>query len=311
MPTGTMFMHPWMGTLFIKGDDNTYYQPWHDVILPPDTRVTFRVLNFPDAPPGFHYADNVAPLAPPSTQELKGTIVTHPTMTSSLFIKSDDGLYYSPRPTVSLPVGTKVTFRALHPEDAPPGFLFAGDVKAAGSPASTSTGSVPTSPQGTTTTVAPPPTAKGVWGKPLPSSITASTTSTPPNVPIQVTPHVVAPSLPMPNTQAPRTLTNRQTAEDFAIIKRKVEEIDWGDKAGWGPSVQVTTRLKWEGEGIELYMRVLEEYQDKKIPGTRLYYYVGTMGVNWGKGGFRISAHTQPKASIAKSKTRTVLHIEN
>jgi hypothetical protein len=58
-------------------------------------------------------------------------------------------------------------------------------------------------------------------------------------------------------------------------------------------------------------MRVLEEYQDRIIPGEGFYYYVGTMNVNWGKGGFRISAHTHPKASIGKSKTYSVLHVEN
>ena len=109
----------------------------------------------------------------------------------------------------------------------------------------------------------------------------------------------------------PRTLSNRQTAEDFQVITNAVSRMSWGTREGFGPSVQVSTKLKWQGEGKELYPRVVEEYQDKRSPEPACFSHVGAMGVNFGKGGLRISAHSHPKASINKNKTFDVLHIEN
>jgi hypothetical protein len=218
-----------------------------------------------------------------------GKMFMHPTI-GSLFIDADDGKYYQPRPEVTLAPDTRVTFEVLNLTGAPPGFYFASNVQEV--PAQTASKSL------------------GSWGKPLPPSITTPTTVAP-VTPVDNRGPSVSPALPVPNAAVPRTLTERQTREDFEAIARKVDEIAWGANKGFGPSLTVTTKLKWEGEGIELYMRVLEEYQDKKIPGTKMYFYVGTMGVNFGKGGFRISAHTHPKANIAKSTTYTVLHVEN
>ena len=219
-----------------------------------------------------------------------GTIFMHQTL-SSIFIKGEDGKYYQPRPEVTLAPGTRVTFDELKFTDAPPGFYFATNVAKYVEP----------TPVETTT-----PTPKlGIWGKPLP------TTMTTPSTPVIFTKKLATPpALPVPQ-RTPRVLNNRTTREDFEAIARKVAEMDWGRQQGFGPSLQVTTPLKWADEGIELYLRVHEEYQDVKIPGNNLWYYVGTMGVNKCKAGFRISAHSKPKASIDKAKTYTVLHIEN
>jgi hypothetical protein len=311
MPTGTMFMHERIGSLFIDADDGKYYQPKPEVALSPGTRVTFDVLNVPGAPPGFYFASNVKAAAAP-TQALSGTMVIHPSM-GSLFINGEDGKYYRPRPDVSLTAGTRVSFHVLQLADAPPGFLFAGNVQAL--PAATATVVAATNATSPTQSAVNPPapkTAMGAWGKPLPASITTpSIDSATQETAVVNQPAPVGPALPVPNVVTPRTLSNRQTLEDFQLIARKVGEINWGQNAGWGPSMTVTTKLRWEGEGIELYMRVLEEYQDKRIPGTNMYYYVGTMDVNFGKAGFRISAHSRPRAQIDKSKTYTVLHVEN
>jgi hypothetical protein len=62
---------------------------------------------------------------------------------------------------------------------------------------------------------------------------------------------------------------------------------------------------------VQLHDRLMAELDDQPIPGTNLYYFVGTMGVNWGKAGsIRISGHTRPRARIATSSTCGVLHIE-
>ena len=229
-----------------------------------------------------------------------GTMFMHQTL-GSLFINGDDGKYYQARPPVLLGPGLRVTFDVLNLTDAPPGFYFAGNVQPAPDP----TPSTETTPQSG-------PKLLGPWGKPLPSTITTvSNNNNASSSPVLSSPKVtVPPSLPTPS-YTPRVLTNKQTREDFEATARRVEEMDWGRQEGYGPSLQVTTKLKWEGEGRELYLRVLEEYQDRRIPGQNLFYYVGTIDVNWGKGGFRISAHTKPKADIAKSKTFSVLHIEN
>jgi hypothetical protein len=300
MPTGTMFIHPRIGSLFIHAEDGKYYQPRPEVLLAPETPVTFDVLNLPGAPPGFHFAGNVQ-AAPRVTQTLTGTLFVHPTY-NSLFINGDDGKYYQPRPDVTLTSGTKVSFDVLNLPGAPPGFHFGGNVQAA--PVAPSNPAPPS-------TLPPAPKALGAWGKPLPASLTKPDDTTGQSPVLVTNRAVVTPALPLPNAATPRTLTERQTREDFEAISRKVASLSWDASEGFGPSVTVATKLKWEGEGIELYMRVLEEYQDKRIPGTRLYCYVGTIGVNWGKGGFRISAHSHPKASIGKSKTFTVLHVEN
>jgi hypothetical protein len=307
-----MFMHQRIGSLFIDAEDGKYYQPKPEVALSPGTRVTFDVINDPGAPPGFYFASNVKPAPAASAQTLSGTMVVHPTM-NSLFITGEDGKYYRPRPDVSLTAGTRVTFHVLQLADAPPGFLFAGNVQAL--PSATPNVMPATNATAPTQSAVNPPapkTAMGAWGKPLPASITTpSIDSATRETAVVKPPTPVGPALPLPNVVTPRTLTERQTIEDFQVIARTVREIKWGQNAGWGPTVTVTTKLRWEGEGIELYMRVLEEYQDQRIPDTNLYYYVGTMGVNFGKAGFRISAHSRPKAQIDKATTYTVLHVEN
>lgn len=230
-----------------------------------------------------------------------GKTFIHPRL-GSLFVHGEDGKYYQPRPEVELEPDTAVTFDVLNLTGAPPGFYFAGNVKKVVTPPSGSNAT------GNAETVGTPPKALGAWAKPIPTSVLK--VDAPKPVVQASTKPAVSPALPLPGP-TPRTLTERSTREDFEAIAAQVSRMDWGRQEGFGPSLQVTTPLKWEGEGIELYMRVHEEYQDRKIPGTRLYYFVGTMGVNYGKGGFRISAHTHPKASIGKSKTYTVLHIEN
>jgi hypothetical protein len=231
-----------------------------------------------------------------------GTMFMHQTI-GSLFIAADDGRYYQPRPEVELMPGTHVTFQILNLTGAPPGFYFAENVVRA----------LP-APVVAPTTGTPPSTAPkllGAWGKPLaPSVLSGDNVSSSPTPILIRRKTVSSPALPTP-AFTPRTLTNKQTREDFEMIASEVRRLNWGSRQGYGPSVKVTTKLKWDGEGRELYMRVLEEYQDRIIPGEGFYYYVGTMNVNWGKGGFRISAHTHPKASIGKSKTYSVLHVEN
>jgi len=225
-----------------------------------------------------------------------GKIFMHPQI-GSLFINGDDGLYYQPRPDVELAPGTAVTFDVLKLTGAPPGFHFAGNVQKAMTPQSSETGpKVESAPK------------LGAWAKPLtPSTLK---TETPKPILVAPTKPAVSPALDLP-ASTPRTLSNRTTREDFEAIVRQVGQMQWGRQKGFGPSLSVTTKLKWEGQGKQLYLRVLEEFQDKKIPETNLYYFVGTLGVNFGKGGFRISAHSHPKASIDKSTTYTVLHIEN
>ena len=232
-----------------------------------------------------------------------GQTIMHPTM-GSLFIHSDDAKWYQSRTEQLPPPGARVSFEVDNVTGAPPGFLFAKQIVVL--PV------LPPPSQAPVTNALPtkPASPWGGGGTTVPKSILAT-----PVPPKPVPKPAVSPALPTQNVQAPRTLTNRQTREDFQFIVNKVNEMAdknlWGALEKHGGSVQVQTKLKWEGEGIQLYLRVKEEYHDKRIPGTSLYYFVGTMGVNFGKGGFRISAHTQPKAQIAKAKTRAVLHVEN
>jgi hypothetical protein len=190
-----------------------------------------------------------------------------------------------------------VTYDVLNLTGAPPGFYFATNVV-----------KVPDPTPPTTTT-----TSKGPWGKSLPSSITTPTTSVPTATPTLSTKppkKIVGPTIPS-SSNGSSELKNRQTREDFEAICNKVDTYDFRRSEGFGGSLQVTTPLKWDGEGIVLYLRVKQRYHDKLIPGKGLYYFVGTMDVNWGKAGFRISAHTHNLAAIKKSKTYGVLHIEN
>lgn len=240
-----------------------------------------------------------------------GQTIMHPTM-GSLFIFSDESRWYQSRTEELPPPGARVSFVEDHIPGAPPGFLFARQIvtlppSGPAPVANALPASAPTQAQPVTT----PKPAWGAVGGGVPKSITAT-----PVPPQPATPRpAVSPALPTQNVQAPRTLTERQTREDFQFIVNKVNEMCarnlWGALERHGGSVQVKTPLRWEGEGIQLYLRVKEEYHDRRIPGTSLYYFVGTMGVNFGKGGFRISAHTRPKAQIDKSKTRAVLHVEN
>ncbi|HEX6630397.1 MAG TPA: hypothetical protein VF048_04865 [Gemmatimonadaceae bacterium] len=233
-----------------------------------------------------------------------GQTIMHPTM-GSLFIFSDESRWYQSRTEELPPPGARVSFEVDNITGAPPGFLFAKRIVVL--PAQPPSGQAPV----TNALPTRPASPWGAVGGGVPKSITATPVPSQPTTPKPA----VSPALPTQNVQAPRTLTNRQTREDFQFIVNKVNEM--ADKNLWaalekhGGSVQVQTRLRWEGEGIQLYLRVKEEYHDKRIPGTNLYFFVGTMGVNFGKGGFRISAHTQPKAQIAKAKTRAVLHVEN
>ena len=105
----------------------------------------------------------------------------------------------------------------------------------------------------------------------------------------------------------PFALTKAEQA-DFDSIMNSVDRMRW--EGSHGPSVQVTTRLKWP-DCKHLYLTVKDELHDKNIDGTNLFYIVGTVGVNWGKAGFRISGHTKAVANIANSQTRGVLHVEN
>ena len=65
MPTGFTFIHANYGSLFIEGDDGQFYQPNPEVDAAAWTRVTFQVLNFADAPPGFYFATKVVAENPP------------------------------------------------------------------------------------------------------------------------------------------------------------------------------------------------------------------------------------------------------
>lgn len=239
-----------------------------------------------------------------------GQTILHPTM-GSLFIYSDEARWYQSRTEELPPPNTRVSFVEDHIPGAPPGFLFAKQIVVLPATPPPDTPTVNALPKSGPATVPKPTSPWGGGGGGVPKSILSTPVPPKPVAPTAV----VAPALPTQNVQAPRTLTNRQTREDFQFIVNKVNEMCdrnlWGALEKHGGSVQVQTKLKWEGEGIQLYLRVKEEYHDKRIPGTNLYYFVGTMGVNFGKGGFRISAHTQPKAQIDKSKTRAVLHVEN
>ena len=102
--------------------------------------------------------------------------------------------------------------------------------------------------------------------------------------------------------------------EDYDAIMNVVEGRTRGAKMRWegnaGPSVQVRTKLKWP-DCKHLYLTIKDELHDAPIPDTNLFYFVGSVGVNFGKAGFRISGHTYSTAKIDKSQTRGVLHIEN
>jgi hypothetical protein len=241
----------------------------------------------------------------------------------SIFIHTLENKYYMPWPDeCTLPKGTMVSFRVVNPPDPPPGFYYADQIKALPDP--------PLPPQ----LPAPPlqipspsvqlpspslPKPSGAWGKPLSPSIVAaqplaSTSSPTSNSNSSPSPLTIKTSVgPAQQTPSfkPKPLTNKQTSEDFEFIVQKVNSMKWDQQKGFGPSLQVTTKLKYEGEGKLLYLRVKDEFHDQLIPGQGFYYFVGTMGVNFGKGGFRISAHTKPLAQIDKSTTYTVLHIEN
>jgi hypothetical protein len=95
---------------------------------------------------------------------------------------------------------------------------------------------------------------------------------------------------------------------DVVLGRTRGASMRWEGKSG--PSVQVETRLKWP-DCKALYLTIKDELHDMPIPNTNLYYFVGSVGVNFGKAGFRISGHTRAVADIAKSETRGVLHIEN
>lgn len=241
----------------------------------------------------------------------------------SLFIQTLEGRYYVPRPgPITLPVGTLVSFRELIFTDAPPGFYYADQIVAIPAPlppVTTQSPSVPSPVSNSNALTSPSsPTLPGVWGKVASSNVLTpsnpgSNSSPSPAVALTKMKKNVGPAQ-MPPSYAPKPLTERKTREDFEAICNKVDSMNWGQQKGYGPSLQVETKLKWEGEGKKLYLRVKDEYHDKPIPGQGLYYYVGTMGVNFGKAGFRISAHTvsYDKYKDKKDKvTYTVLHIEN
>lgn len=219
-----------------------------------------------------------------------GTIFLHQSL-KTLFIKGEDGRYYQPKPETELPPETKVSYEVLEVTGAPPGFYFAQNVFKFVEPTQ-------------------PPKTQGVWGKPLPTTISnptpptvTKTVSTPKIKTIVSAPAIVVPKF------AP--LTERQTIEDFEAICNKVDNYDFQRNKGFGGSLQVKTPLKWEGEGKKLYLRVKDKYHDVRISGQGLWYFVGTMGLNFGKGGFRISGHTRDTSRIKNSETYGVLHIEN
>ena len=235
----------------------------------------------------------------------------------SLFIQTLEGKFYVPRPgPITLPVGTLVEFRELIFADAPPGFYYADQIVEIPPPDPPKILSSPTLPVPNSNAITPPSTVQGPWGKALPTSILTPTSNSPSSpAPVALTKMKknVGPAQMAPSYQ-PRLLTNKKTQQDFELICKQVDSMNWKQQKGYGPSLQVETKLKWEGEGKLLYLRVKDEYHDKPIPDQGLYFYVGTMGVNWGKAGFRISAHTVPydKYKDKKDKvTYTVLHIEN
>lgn len=220
-----------------------------------------------------------------------GSIFMHTTL-HSLFINGDDGKYYQAVPETKLGPGTKVVFEVLKIPGSPPGFHYAKNVQAAPLPG-----------------VALKPSAQPVVNKTT-ATATATTASPSSSPGTKSTLKKTAPALAVPGKK-PRVLYDEQAADDFEAIAREVDKLNWGRQQGFGPSITVKTKLKWEGNGKQLYLKVLETYQDEKIPGTKLWYYVGTMGVNKLKGGFRISAHSKPKDQIAKAVTYVVLHVEN
>ena len=241
----------------------------------------------------------------------------------SLFIQTLEGKFYVPYPgPITLPVGTLVNFRELTFPDSPPGFYYADQIVAIPAPLPPVTvqspSNVPVLGPISNSNAVTSPTLPGAWGKVASSnvltpSIPNSNSSPAPTIALTKMKKNVGPAQITPS-YTPRPLTERKTREDFEAICKKVDSMNWGQQKGFGPSLQVETKLKWEGEGKKLYLRVKDEYHDKPIPGQGLYFYVGTMGVNFGKAGFRISAHTvsYDKYKDKKDKvTYTVLHIEN
>src|SRR5512140_1615934 len=91
--------------------------------------------------------------------------------------------------------------------------------------------------------------------------------------------------------------------EDYDAVMNVVLGRTRGASMRWegsaGPSVQVQTKLKWP-DCKHLYLTIKDELHDAPIPGTNLFYFVGSVGVNFGKAGFRISGHTRAVADIAK-----------
>ncbi|MGH9585077.1 MAG: hypothetical protein ACRD4O_19325 [Bryobacteraceae bacterium] len=243
-------------------------------------RVNYEEWVRSNPPPGLYYAKDVK-LATGIMLLRKGTVKPNP-FYKQLMIFGDDGNWFALPQGSTFGDGAKVTFQEWVRLDAPPGFLYAEDVKAA--------------------------TGAGLWS-------TFKFSATPdPGVPAPT--HLIpdknstsSPSASGGASKPPRIINDKTALQDYDEIMKSVQRMNWSGK--FGPSVRVETKLKWENAACrELYLKVKEELHDSRIPGTKLFYYVGGIG-NWGKAGFRISGHTKTADKAGDSETNGVLHVEN
>lgn len=233
----------------------------------------------------------------------RGTVKTNAVMHQPMVLGEDGKWYFLPK-DATFDEGTKVTFEEDVKPNPPPGFYWAKSVARISWAALSRPSAGPAPP----TTVAQTPKEE----EPAPTIQASNESATTQTAPASTGPPAAQTAPPAPKKEAdtgPPPFSSRQVREDYDAIHRKLAEMHWSGR--YGPSVQVQTKLKWDvKECRELYLRIKGELHDEKIPGTRLYYYVGAIG-NWGKAGFRITGHSKPAAKVKASETHGVLHVEN
>lgn len=221
-----------------------------------------------------------------------GTIATNELY--GLMILGDDKVWYVLPDKTAFKAGEKVTFKDSTPKNGPPGFHYASDVAVVKRSYASLFSPSSESPVTVQDQLIPDTHKKSTSSG---SPTTSNGNSSPSN------------SNFMTRTQSRERVLDKDTQYDYDAIMKAVDRMNWSGK--FGPSVVVETKLKWENAKCRnLYLKVKDELQDSRIPGTKLYYYLGKIG-NWGKAGFRISGHTKTSDKVAQAETHGVLHVEN